>query len=143
MNHVPGSKNLSEVPASIDRVVPLGVTAPTVCPKCQDAMELGEVDNFHVLLCKGCQGILVQSEVFAMLVGQRRKNYSGADSTPSPLDSNQLKRNIKCPGCAQKMAVHPYYGPGNVVVDSCSKCWFTYLDYGELSAIEKAPGRRN
>jgi Zn-finger nucleic acid-binding protein len=40
------------------------------------------------------------------------------------------------------MEVHPYYGPGNVVVDSCCHCGLVWLDAGEISMIETAPGAR-
>jgi hypothetical protein len=39
------------------------------------------------------------------------------------------------------MEVHPYYGPGNVVIDSCSACDLIWLDHGELKQISDAPGR--
>jgi hypothetical protein len=38
------------------------------------------------------------------------------------------------------MDVHPYYGPGNVVVDTCRKCDLVWLDFGELQQIGDAPG---
>jgi Zn-finger nucleic acid-binding protein len=40
------------------------------------------------------------------------------------------------------MEVHPYYGPGSQVIDSCHRCRLVWIDSGELAAIEKAPGRR-
>jgi hypothetical protein len=39
------------------------------------------------------------------------------------------------------MDTHPYYGPGNVVVDNCARCAVIWLDCGELAAIRDAPGR--
>jgi Zn-finger nucleic acid-binding protein len=39
------------------------------------------------------------------------------------------------------MDVHPYYGPGAVVLDSCARCTLIWLDHGEIAAIERAPGR--
>jgi Zn-finger nucleic acid-binding protein len=39
------------------------------------------------------------------------------------------------------MDVHPYYGPGNIVIDSCSACDLIWLDHGELQQITDAPGR--
>jgi hypothetical protein len=39
------------------------------------------------------------------------------------------------------MATHPYYGPGNVVIDSCASCELVWLDFGELEQIVKAPGK--
>jgi Zn-finger nucleic acid-binding protein len=39
------------------------------------------------------------------------------------------------------MATHPYYGPGNVVIDTCTACDLVWLDFGELAQIVDAPGR--
>jgi hypothetical protein len=39
------------------------------------------------------------------------------------------------------MATHPYYGPGNVVIDSCESCDLLWLDFGELKQIVDAPGK--
>ena len=38
------------------------------------------------------------------------------------------------------METHPYYGPGNVIIDSCARCEFVWLDFGELKQIADAPG---
>ena len=38
------------------------------------------------------------------------------------------------------METHPYYGPGNVIIDSCGDCDLIWLDAGELKQIEHAPG---
>jgi Zn-finger nucleic acid-binding protein len=38
------------------------------------------------------------------------------------------------------MDVHPYYGPGNVIIDSCTTCDLVWLDIGELKQIAEAPG---
>jgi Zn-finger nucleic acid-binding protein len=38
------------------------------------------------------------------------------------------------------METHPYYGPGNVIIDSCSRCELIWLDFGELKQIADAPG---
>ena len=39
------------------------------------------------------------------------------------------------------MDTHPYYGPGNVVIDSCDRCELVWLDFGELKQIVDAPGQ--
>ncbi len=45
-----------------------------------------------------------------------------------------------CPLCRKKMDVHPYYGPGGIVIDTCSRCDAVWLDSGELGQITDAPG---
>jgi Zn-finger nucleic acid-binding protein len=49
---------------------------------------------------------------------------------------------VACPVCGERMEVHPYYGPGPAVIDSCSRCGLIWLDRGEMTVIETAPGRR-
>jgi hypothetical protein len=39
------------------------------------------------------------------------------------------------------MATHPYFGPGNVVIDSCEPCELVWLELGELKQIVDAPGK--
>lgn len=39
------------------------------------------------------------------------------------------------------MDVHPYYGPGNIVIDTCSRCDVIWLDFGELRQVTDAPGK--
>jgi Zn-finger nucleic acid-binding protein len=39
------------------------------------------------------------------------------------------------------MDVHPYYGPGNIVIDTCGTCQLLWLDHGELASVIDAPGR--
>ena len=36
------------------------------------------------------------------------------------------------------METHPYYGPGNIVVDTCSECGYLWLDHGEMTRVENA-----
>lgn len=142
MNHPHKQEDIDQLPESIDRVTPLGDEAPTACPKCSSQMELGEMDGSMVVLCSACKGVLIQRAVFQKLMTKRRKSYRGPDETPKPLDLTQMKTRIACPGCGKPMEVHQYYGPGNVVIDSCVQCHFIYLDYGEISSLEKAPGLR-
>jgi hypothetical protein len=39
------------------------------------------------------------------------------------------------------MSTHPYFGPGNVVIDNCEACELVWLDCGELRQIVDAPGK--
>jgi Zn-finger nucleic acid-binding protein len=92
--------------------------------------------------CEACMGVLVRDEIFAMLVRNRRAEYRGAASHPALLALELLQHRTSCPGCRCEMDVHPYYGPGNVVIDSCSRCGLIWLDCGEMMSIEQAPGLR-
>jgi LSD1 subclass zinc finger protein len=127
---------------SADRVVPLGGATETNCPRCGECLLIGALDEVRVRYCATCRGILLGSDDFARLVHGRRRRYRGPDGQPRPLSQDDLTTHVACPQCAQVMEVHPYYGPGNQVIDSCGRCRLVWLDSGELAAIEQAPGRR-
>ncbi len=71
-----------------------------------------------------------------------RSRFREADRVPIALNPEDLNRVIRCPPCDLPMDVHPYYGPGNIVIDSCHRCHVVWLDHGELALVESAPGRR-
>jgi Zn-finger nucleic acid-binding protein len=39
------------------------------------------------------------------------------------------------------MDVHPYGGPGNIVIDNCPHCRLNWLDSGEFFRVVRAPGK--
>jgi len=57
------------------------------------------------------------------------------------MDPRELKHVVVCPSCRSQMDVHPYYGPGNVVIDSCRRCDVIWLDFAGLTQITEAGGR--
>jgi Zn-finger nucleic acid-binding protein len=112
------------------------------CPRCGAALATATLDNRHVVQhCEHCRGVLVPRADFADAVTRRRTRAMGPGSTPEPLDPRQLDVRMPCPSCGDRMDVHPYFGPGNVVIDSCARCDLIWLDFGELQQITEAPGR--
>lgn len=112
------------------------------CPACGEPLHDAVLDNWPVTTCRRCCGILMARDAFGRIVARRRAAAQEPDITPPPIDPAEFNRGLVCPNCAQGMEVHPYYGPGAVVIDSCDRCDVVWLDHGELRAIERAPGRR-
>ncbi len=92
--------------------------------------------------CPRCCGLLLPGELFRDVVQHRRASYTGPDDRAVPVDTAALEVRRNCPTCHQRMETHPYYGPGNTVIDACSHCDTIWLDAGEVTALVKAPGRR-
>jgi Zn-finger nucleic acid-binding protein/DNA-directed RNA polymerase subunit RPC12/RpoP len=111
------------------------------CPVCGAALSLAAIEEMRVLYCRKCRGILARQEVFFNIVKYRRASATGPPATPRPLDPAYLQRQLNCPHCGQLMDTHPYYGPGNVAIDTCNRCAVVWLDYGEIGVITDAPGR--
>mgnify|MGYP000086801323 CR=1 FL=1 len=99
------------------------------------------VAQTRVLHCARCLGVLTKQEIFRDMVTYLRTHASGSPDAPTPIDRDELRRRVQCPYCHRVMETHPYYGPGNVVIDTCMTCQVIWLDYGELKQIKDAPGR--
>jgi Zn-finger nucleic acid-binding protein len=112
------------------------------CPVCGGTLAVALLDGAsRVEHCETCRGLLIACPDFADAVARRRARAPGPPARPVPLDRRDLKRHLNCPSCRAPMDVHPYYGPGNVVIDTCSRCEVVWLDFGELKQITDAPGR--
>lgn len=140
--HCGASAALPAPACSNDRVVPLGACLEATCPACGELLVDGVMDECRVGFCPDCRGVLLVGEDFAAIVRSRRAGFSAADAQPVPLEPLELERRVDCPRCQGRMEVHPYYGPGNTVIDSCRPCGLIWLDQGEITRIERAPGRR-
>lgn len=112
------------------------------CPLCSTPLVKSLLDeDYAIEHCERCRGVLIGRSSFSEAIGRRRARETGPPAPALPLDQRELKRNVPCPSCRGKMEVHPYYGPGNVVIDSCSRCDLIWLDHGELKQITEAGGR--
>jgi Zn-finger nucleic acid-binding protein len=112
------------------------------CPLCAAPLAKSLLDDRHAIQsCEQCRGVLMPRAEFAAAVASRRAREDGSPSSPVPIDRRELARRMNCSSCRAPMDVHPYYGPGNVVIDTCSRCDLIWLDFGELRQITDAPGR--
>ncbi len=128
--------------ASPDGVQLLGEDSDLSCPVCRVRLVGGSIDGLRVLYCEDCRGVLASNDTFAEIVRTRRARFDDEPDKPRRIDPVELQRQVRCPGCDGVMDVHPYYGPGSVVVDTCAACSLIWLDHGEIATIERAPGRR-
>ena len=115
---------------------------PSPCVVCRQPLTSATLDDTHdVRYCRNCRGALLRRTSFAAVVEQRRAWALDTPGPPVALNRSELDRKVSCPACTRAMVTHPYYGPGNVVIDSCASCELVWLDFGELEQIVKAPGK--
>jgi len=112
------------------------------CPACKRTLATARLDEAHpVHYCTNCRGVLLSRGTFADVVRVRRAWATGTPAKPIPAEPAEFGRRVNCPTCGNELETHPYYGPGNVVIDSCGTCDVIWLDFGELKQIVDAPGR--
>jgi len=115
--------------------------AASNCAVCDKPLASAMLDETHaVRYCRNCRGVLIPRRGFAGVVQHRRAWATGTPGPAVPLNPDDLRRKVRCPVCRAAMMTHPYYGPGNVVLDSCESCELVWLDFGELKQIVDAPG---
>lgn len=136
------SRRLDEPSDDGDRVISLDRPTGVDCPRCEQELVQAIIDGKTARYCSNCRGILIETHIFAEVTRKRRAAYRGREMTPQPIDPDQLQQFIGCPECQQQMDVHPHYGPGRAIIDSCHRCNLVWLDNSELTTIERTPGRR-
>lgn len=111
------------------------------CPLCKVSMVYGFIDKTQILSCLNCGGMLVDQEIFLIVIDYLRANSDKPPINPPAVDLSELDRQLVCPNCSRKMSTHLYAGPGNLVVDNCVHCSLIWLDNKEFDRIIRAPGR--
>jgi Zn-finger nucleic acid-binding protein len=134
---------VSDTPLLVDGIQPVDEQVKSECPTCFGWLQTAQLDGRPILYCNSCYGMLVRRDHFGAIVNERRSKRSDREQEVCrPLDPKALSRRLRCPACADYMEAHPYYGPGNVMIDSCAECGYVWLDHGELSSVERAAGGR-
>lgn len=124
-----------------DGVRVFGESSEFACPVCALPLADAALAHRRMLYCRRCHGMLVPMGEFVELVEQLRSRRQGPGALQTPADPRDLDRSLQCPKCRQRMDTHFYEGPGNVVIDSCSRCYLDWLDCGELFRISRSPDR--
>ncbi len=121
-----------------ERVRLLGSDDARACPVCDQTLRAAAIERLPVAYCQTCRGVLTTNDTFRQLVSKLRAKAGGTQTPRQPINPEELARQVRCPQCRHGMDTHPYYGPGNVVVDTCARCFLIWLDHGELEVIEHA-----
>jgi Zn-finger nucleic acid-binding protein len=112
------------------------------CPVCRHALTRAAMDDREPIeICQTCKGIFMARRAFATTLLARRRAATDPATPPLPADRRELERRVACPSCGGAMVTDWYYGPGNIVIDTCPACDAVWLDAGELKRAVNAPGR--
>ena len=133
----------TDVTEVVDRVLRLEAPVGVHCPVCDTEFETALIDEVPACHCPNCRGVLLSSTEFRKVVEDRRAAYTGPDMAVAQPHPIEFERKIACPSCHQTMEVHPYYGAGRAIIDSCAECKLVWIDRGELTNLERSPGRRS
>ncbi len=106
-----------------------------VCPLCKQPLVSAIVQNVHIFSCPHCRGNLIAQAKMLPILRQAQPIDPISEDPHSFQDKIELTRTAVCPSCQKVMAVYPYGGPGNIIIQGCEQCQLIWLDFGELSRI--------
>lgn len=116
------------------------LAAQLPCPACDCRLCNARIQNFEIACCQNCKGMFLEQRQFSEIVTLLRSRPDRQHDQITPFDRAELKRQVACPKCNRIMETHPYFGPGNIVIDSCTQCNMVWLDHAELNRAITAPG---
>ena len=112
------------------------------CPVCALPLSRSRLHGHPLLCCRHCAGLLIEMNRFVTLIDAVRAYDVGTLRASAPSRQKPGERTLNCPSCGQPFVSHHYGGPGNVVIDTCSRCLVNWLDQGELRRIALAHDRQ-
>lgn len=120
-----------------DGVTIVGEPVGVDCPICRVPLVSALIEEESVYYCGQCCGFLAVTDIFSAILSKHRACHTPDEKRTDPFDPAELDRPVTCPNCRQRMETHPYFGGGNVVVDTCERCSLIWLDAGKLGLIER------
>jgi Zn-finger nucleic acid-binding protein len=124
-----------------DGVRILDEDSQTLCPVCEIPLVYGYVNQTQTLCCKKCMGMLIDQDIFLLVINYLRTRSTQLPIIPPAVNLQEMNRELYCPDCGRLMSTHLYGGPGNLVVDNCVHCNLLWLDHTEFRRVVRAPGR--
>jgi Zn-finger nucleic acid-binding protein len=123
---------------NLDGVTLLGQASPFACPVCSKTLVTAVVRGVPIHSCPNCRGNLVSQSKMLPILRQAQALDATLDQLHYPQPPAEHSRTLVCPSCQKKMAVYPYGGPGNVIIQGCETCRLIWLDFGELGRIVRS-----
>ena len=118
-----------------DGVKLLGDISPYPCPTCKKPLVAASIENVRIFSCPTCRGNLIKQSKMLPILRQAPALDTISEDQPHHPNRSELQKKVICPVCQETMDAYPYGGPGNIIIQGCSRCELIWLDFGELSKI--------
>jgi Zn-finger nucleic acid-binding protein len=107
------------------------------CPRCQTPLVPGHIVEHSIFekvqVCKTCKGTFIGAEDLVEVEIQHRAALFEFHHVP---DAAAQQQPLSCPACAVTMDKVTSERDAKVIMDLCPKCQHTWLDGGEIEALQ-------
>jgi len=116
------------------------------CPRCQQPLEVSQVDTIEVRLCRGCRGVLLAHPDLVRIIESSWHAVTEKQAEEMAFrapDGWQEEAAMSCPDCGQSMEKYGYMGLAAIQIDRCDACALVWLDTDELQNMVLALAKSN
>jgi len=107
------------------------------CPRCQKPLVPGRLTEHsileNVMVCEACKGTFLGPDVLKGIELQQQSHIFEFRHIPGLAEQ---QKPLSCPACEVTMKKVTSERDEKVIMDLCPKCGHTWLDGGEIEAIE-------
>jgi Zn-finger nucleic acid-binding protein len=107
------------------------------CPRCKKPLVPGRLAEHSILekvqVCESCKGTFIGPQDLHEVEIQEHAAFFEFRHVPS---ADEQKVPLQCPACEVTMAKVVSERDDTVVMDYCPKCQHTWLDAGEIEAMQ-------
>jgi len=107
------------------------------CPRCQNTLIPGRLAEHsileNVMVCEACKGTFLGPDTLKGVEMQQHSTIFEFRHIPGPADQ---QKPLTCPSCEVTMQKVTSDRDAKVIMDLCPKCQHTWLDAGEIEAMQ-------
>jgi Zn-finger nucleic acid-binding protein len=107
------------------------------CPRCQKSLVPGRISEHSILekvqVCETCKGTFIGPEALHGIEIQQQAAIFEFRRIPGAAEQ---QKPLTCPACAITMEKVTSERDAKVIMDYCPKCQHTWLDGGEIKALQ-------
>lgn len=110
------------------------------CPDCKTLLEAEDILGIQLDVCPKCAGIWFDDGELLKLKELGDAEMAEVDDAFVPADGETTRGDPKrlCPDCDLALQEFAYLYTSNVKLDSCEGCHGTWVEHGELRAMQAA-----
>ncbi|MFO0758958.1 MAG: zf-TFIIB domain-containing protein [Byssovorax sp.] len=107
------------------------------CPRCNTPLVPGRLAEHSIIerahICETCKGSFLGPQALHEIEIQERSVFFELKHVPTP---DEQEKPLNCPACGITMTKVVSDRDETVTMDYCTQCKHTWLDGGEIEAIE-------
>jgi Zn-finger nucleic acid-binding protein len=107
------------------------------CPRCQNTLVPGRLTELsilqNVMVCEACKGTFLGPDLLEGVEMQHQAAFFEFRRIPNAAEQ---QKPLTCPACDVTMEKVTSERDAKVIMDYCPKCQHTWLDHGEIEAMQ-------